>query len=519
MANEGAVHPTTWAEAGPPPLSDDGFDASLGVTVSRKALPRIVRDMSMQAGGLYFSAAAQAVRVLILASLLAPSELGTVALIALVLAYSQYCDLGIALAVGRQIPLSLGAGKDHEALAWRWYGLAAKLMGSVSFGLVLVVIVTAKWSELNPGVRFGLLTVAVVAVLQGVIMALQVILAANQRFGRAAILLVTLGTANLTAGVAGAAVNGLRGVFIGQVIAYSATVVVGFVLAGRIVASPLQRRRVWMLLKIGVPLAALIFAGYNLVNIDQVMVVSLLGREDLGIYALVLYGGSALYLLPSALAAVIGPRLLRKFGEFGTAESIYELTWRPVKILALAMPILIVALCVLGPLVIQHFLPAYSAAIAPLRIYSVGMFFLGLNLGVSTTLVAFNKHARNVPIMALSIGLNVAIDLAFVGLLHWGLMGIALGSALTYFVYWMAHTTLVRWYFHQTPRTALLMNLKSGWQGFVLAALTLAAWATGAIETTTLLSCAFYFFGLLVFLPPLLVTAMRRGHAIRDAGA
>jgi O-antigen/teichoic acid export membrane protein len=475
--------------------------------------------MSMQAGGLYFSAAAQAVRVVILASLLRPSELGTVALVALVLAYAQYCDLGIALAVGRQIPVSLGAARDQEAVEWRWYGLAAKLLGSVSVGLVLVVIVTAEWSGLNSGVRFGLLTAAVVLVLQGVIMALQVVLQANQRFGRAAILSVTLGTANLTAGVAGAAADGLRGVFIGQVIAYAAAAVAGFVVAGRIIPSRLQMWRLRLLLRIGAPLAALVFAGYNLVNIDQVMVTSLLGRRDLGIYALVLYGGSALYLLPSALAGVVGPRLLRTFGEFGTVESIYELTWRPVRVLALAMPMLIIAFCVVGPLVIQHFLPAYSAAIAPLRIYSVGMFFLGLNLGVSTTLVAFNKHPRNIPIVVLSIGFNVAIDLVFVGLLHWGLMGIALGSALTYFVYWMSHTALVRWYFHQTPRRALLMNLKSGWQGLVLAAMTLAAWATGAIETTSLLSSALYLAGLLVFLPPILVTAMRRGHAIGGAGA
>jgi hypothetical protein len=79
-------------------------------------------------------------------------------------------------------------------------------------------------------------------------------------------------------------------------------------------------------------------------------------------------------------------------------------------------------------------------------------------------------------------------------------------------VYWMSHTTLVRWYFHQTPGRALLMNLKSGWQGLVLAAVTLVAWATGAIGTTSLTSTGLYLGALIVFLPPLIAAAVRHGR-------
>ena len=184
-------------------------------------------------------------------------------------------------------------------------------------------------------------------------------------------------------------------------------------------------------------------------------------------------------LFPNALAGAVGPRLLKRYGEDPTVAAIDGLTWRPVAGLSYVMPVLSVLAWALGPWAIMLVLPAYAGAIGPLRVDVVGVFFLGLEWGTSTVLFALNKHWYYTPIVGGCIALNVALDLLYVGVLHFGLVGIALGSLCTYFVYWVVHTTIIRRIFGYGLWRCLLLNLASGWPGFALAAVDLLAWATG----------------------------------------
>ena len=337
-------------------------------------------------------------------------------------------------------------------------------------------------SSLSADVRFGLLASCVVVVGQAITTEQQVILQATMQFGRRAALIVVLGASGLIGGILGAVLGGVRGVFISQLIAAVVTVMFSFALTGFPRPEPIRRSFLLRLLKAGIPFVLLAFVGYNLVYVDQVMVLSLLGSTSLGVYTLALYAGSVMVLLPAALASAVGPRLLRRYGEEPTTQAIDVLTWRPVAGLSVAMPVIIAAMWSLGPWGIAWLLPAYSSVIGPLRVYIVGVFFLAINLGAGNTLFALNKHKYMIPIIAGCIGLNVCLDILYVSGLHWGLMGIALGSACTYFAYWMVHTTVVRHYFQQRLLRALALNLASGWPGLVLAAADLLAWLTGNLR-------------------------------------
>jgi len=456
-----------------------------GVT-RRVKLPRILRDVSTLAGGGYVSNALQLLRGLVLARLLGPSGLGAVALVGMVLAYSQFADLGIAQAVGREIPISLGHERRGEALVWRWYGIAAKLLAGAVVGLGLVVYVLGRWNGLSADVRFGLLTAAVVVSLQGVITAQQVTFQSYQKFTRAAALTVVLAASNLAAAFVLAPIWGVKGVFAGQVAAFSVTLALGCLLGGWAKHARFDARRLRHLLIVGLPLVALFFMDVNLVAIDQLMVVTLLDTTALGVYTLVLYTGTALYLLPGAMASSVSPRLLKRYGQSPTMESISLFTWVPVDATAAVMPVLCVAAAIVVPAVIVRFLPAFSGAIVPVRVYCVGSAFLGMNLAVNATLLALNKHRYNIPILLGSIVLNVLLDIVFVPVLHLGLIGIALGSSLSYFTYYMAHTSLVRHYYGQSVPLALVSNLVSAWPALALAVATCVSWRNGTLGLSSL---------------------------------
>jgi len=450
---------------------------------------RVARDFSLLLGGGYISIALQVLRGLLLARLLGPTGLGTVAAISIIITYSLYSDLGMCMAAAREIPISIGS-RDGRSSSWAWYGILARLAGSLAVSGGVLAYLSVSWGRQSGDLKVGLLAASAIIVLQGLVAAQQTILQSMRRFARASSLQMVLAVANLLGSIAGGASYGVRGVFVGQVMAYGVTAATGVYLSSRIRPEKLSMRLVRLLLRIGAPLAALSFADYNLVYIDQVMVISLLGRDALGVYWLVMFSSTLLSLAPAALGGVVGPRLLAQFGRNSSVESIAELTWEPVRLLSLTLPILIGAIWLLAPMLIVFLLPLYEPAIAPIRIYSIGAFFLGLNSGVSTTLLALKKHQWNLPIIGGCIGLNVAMDVVLVRELHLQLVGIALGSAITYFVYWMLHTLLVRHFFGNTLFAGVLANMKDGWPGVVLATAGILEWRGGILGSPSLVAGA-----------------------------
>jgi O-antigen/teichoic acid export membrane protein len=440
---------------------------------------RFLRDLSLQTGGNYLSTALLLARGLLLARLLGPAGLGVYATVGIVIAYAAYADLGMGRVPAREIPLALGAGQNRKAEEWRWYGLVSSTGCALLAAGGLAMYVAIRWSSLQPDMRFGLLTACIVLVTSALTTEQQVILRAQQRFGRVTALLVLTAAVSLVAGVVGAVLADVRGVFVGQVVAFACAAGASLVWGGLPRPMPIRAGFLWRLLKAGIPFAVINLVQYNLINIDQVMTVALLGGDALGTYMPVLYAGTAVALFPNALVFATGSRLIYRFGEVSRMEAIAGLTWRPVKGMSVVMPVLCALAWILGPWGIELFLPAYSSAIGPLRIYVVGMFFLGLNAGTGSVLFAINKHMYDIPVVIGCIALNVGLDIAFIKWWHLGLSGIALGSAFTYAAYWVAHTLLVHHYFSHQIRYSLFHLLASGWPGLALALADLAAWATG----------------------------------------
>jgi O-antigen/teichoic acid export membrane protein len=446
---------------------------------------QVLRDYWVTAIGQYASAAARAARGFILAAILSPTNLGAVAIMNLVIGFAQYSDLGMSYAVQREVALREGRA-EGGVRRWTWYALLANLLGGsvVLAGCVFWAI--APGAAQDASVRTAVIAAGSSALFLGLGTAVYLSLQARRQFGRAARVLLTLSIANLVFSVVGASAMGVRGVLIGQV---SATVLALGVAAmqGAIEGRPaVHRSEYGTLARIGFPLAAMAFMGFALENVDQVIILGLLDRERLGVYSIVLAAGSALSLLPLSLSNVIGPRLMQAYGRDSRVESIARYTWKPVRVLGTFLPVAILAVWVVAPVLILWLLPAYGGAVAPLRLYLVGQFFLGMNLGVSSTLIALGKHHYNVMLMLVCVGLNIAIDAVLVGVLRLGLEGVAIGSFCAYAAYWFLHTWRVRRQFASSAVQVLAGNVVSGVPGIVLALYAAWVWSTGRLGSIDL---------------------------------
>jgi O-antigen/teichoic acid export membrane protein len=428
-----------------------------------------VRDVGTQAAGNYISALLRVVRGFAVAALLGPASMGIVAVGNLVTNYGQYADLGVGQAVGREIPMALGRGDSQEAAALAWYGILARLLGGVLVTGATILWALSTWAASEPiELKLVLVLSALSIVAAGEMMMLQTIGCSHGRFTEAARIGVVFAVFNLAGGVGGAYYGGSVGATIGGVLAATISTVYGWWKLKPAGYLGIDRARLMALVRLGVPLALLLFMSFNLENIDQVMILGLLNRTALGLYAIVLQAGSLISLMGLSVSSVIGPRLLKRFAQHGTTESIRELTWKPAVALSALMPTLVCLAWLLGPWFIVWLLPKYVLSIAPFKIYMTAMYFLVLNLGVSSTLLALNKHRRNIPIMLSCIALNVCVDLVLVGVFKMGLPGVAFGSLITYIVYWVLYAGLVRWYFERSFLSVARLNIALVWPGLLL---------------------------------------------------
>ena len=430
---------------------------------------KFVRDIGGQAVGNYASTLLRIARGVVVAGVLGPASMGIVAIGNLVMNYGQYADLGVGQAVGREMPMAFGRADPEEADAIAWYGMLARLVAGLAVSLVCFVWVLGPWSSSETlELKLVVAISGIATIVAGEMTILQTIGRSEGRFGVAVRIGVVFAVFNFVAGVIGAYVAGAVGATVSGLLAAAISTAYGWVRLRPSGDRGVRWDKLTALVRIGLPLALLTFMAFNMENIDQVMILGLLDRTSLGLYAIVLQAGGLITLAGLSVSNVIGPRLLKRFATHGTTDSIRTLTWKPTLALSALMPTVVSLAWLAGPWFIVLALPRYSPTIAPFKIYMAAMYFLVLNLGVSTTLLALNRHRRNVPIMLGCILLNVVVDIFLVRQLHMRLEGIAVGSLLTYAVYWMLHTGLVRWYFEGTMSAVVRLNLSLMWPGLVL---------------------------------------------------
>jgi O-antigen/teichoic acid export membrane protein len=412
--------------------------------------------------------ALNAARGIIVARVLGPTDYGLWSVLTLVLVWSQFSDLGLLQAANRQIPILLEV-PDRRGHSRTVFDLFLGKIGSAAI-VAVGVSIFALAAGLTAVYREGLLVVAFLVVLLAVQQFGSVVLLAQSRVRAASIVVIVTAVANLALSAGCALVWGLRGIWYSQLVLLLATAVMYLMLIQVIPTKP-DMRRLLALLKIGLPLGVLAVLSFNLVNIDQIVIASLLGTRDLAYYFVGLTAGSLLYVFPSAIAAVIGPRLMRHWAVGG---DVAEFAWVPVRFLSDSYLVAVAAVWLMLPWAIHVLLPRYGPGVAPARIYLTGTFFLGINMGASSYMLALRKNWLNVPNVAAAIGTSVAAEVTLVHF-GYGLEGVALGSALGYVVYGTLHLTLVRKMLGDQPAEAVRNAWLVLWPGLLLASLSLAA--------------------------------------------
>lgn len=164
------------------------------------------------------------------------------------------------------------------------------------------------------------------------------------------------------------------------------------------------------LFAIAAPLALLSIFSRVYGNIDSVMLSKLVGDKAVGWYSVAMKIPFALQFIPAALSAAVYPAFSEHFARDKVQLKItFE---RVMKFLTIAVLPISAGIAVLARPIILFFYGAdYLAAVLPLQILMLGLFFVFLNFPLGALMNGCDRQVVNTILVGITMILNVALNI------------------------------------------------------------------------------------------------------------
>lgn len=394
----------------------------------------VVRDSSRYIPSVFISLVIGIVAGLVVRRFLGPSLMGVWVMVSLVLSYASFCHLGVFSAAEREIPYSHGK-KDYDK---------AEEVKNVTFGFcaitaliaaVVILILALVLRDRYPVyVIIGLMVISGVVLIQQFYSFYITLLRANKEFTLLSKMTILNAVVSAVLTIPLVIAFQLYGMY--AVSALMPVILISYVYIHTRYPFrfSIESRELKRLLGIGSVLLVASFSYLLMTSIDRIMVVNMLGAAELGYYSIALMALGYVRTIPHTFNFIIFPRFQERYGETGDIGSLRSYFITPAVTLAYIIPLVIGFIYIGVPLVVRHFLPQYLPGLGALKMLLAGIFFLSLSTGADAFLVTIKKQARLIPFIALGALLTAILNYVFIKL-GWGITGVALGSAISYFFY------------------------------------------------------------------------------------
>lgn len=368
----------------------------------------------------------------VFAAFLAPSALGLVRLIQIAATYANFGHLGTLSAMGREVPIARGAMAPD---AVRHVRDSAWTTGFVLVGtLSLFLLVAIGLAPSNRIEGLDAWTLGLSAVLVPVWYCWEF----NKNWLSASGLFRVRGWVELSFGVAlvGCAFLlvpawGLPGAIGAFIVSRMAGIGVAAAAAGWPFFPRFDARESWRLIRVGLPITGNSFVRYVFTTVDSLVAAAFLGTHELGYYVIASIGFSALEVLPSSLAVILGTRMAETRGRFGLEAAKAHIAWqveRPTVLLCETTLILGTILLFAGPMLVRTWLPDYVPGIRAFQVLAATHCFVTLRLLSGAALNVIDRQGTFLRLQILGVLVSLALSSAVLAA-GFGLAGLAIASS------------------------------------------------------------------------------------------
>jgi len=362
------------------------------------------RVLATYAGGNGFAAAARMLGGFLVVRLMEPTALGLFQGISLVLGYLPFAELGILQGLNREMPYYKGKNEPERvrslaatALAW------ALLVGTTSAVALLAIALWyafhGQWPE-----AVGFAAVAVEAfVLFASVNYLETIYRTQHAFGS----VTKVYMIRAAVGLALVAAIWLLGYY-GLCLRAAATVTVGMVLL--YCWNPLRIKPKFcfadmkLLMIVGLPILAVTQTSVIWAYINRTLILTMLGKRELGLYTLYFMMLPALNLLPTAVYQVVFPRTSTIYGQTHSLRHVVHYALRPVLLLTVSMIPVVAGIMVALPWAVALLLPKYMEGVSAAQWALLDIFVLCL---MQVRIVFFTVKKQHLMMFGMLLGMCV----------------------------------------------------------------------------------------------------------------
>lgn len=378
--------------------------------------------------------------------LLGPAGTGYWALMATLWPFMSLTSAGALRALERTVPAERARREFSSAAAAANTGATFTLLAIGLMGAAMAVFAVIAGGAWAPELRWGIVLLGVTAPLRIAVDIHQILLRATRRFGAISTGFMANALTTLTLQTCAVAAIGFYGMFVGVVAAAITTLVLwrcmGLTGRGR-PAFRLSLRRDMLrgLVRVGMPILIYSQVWLLFTAVDTLVVAAALSVGALGAYALAVSVNTYILFLPKVVSSVLFTRTQEMVGVTNDVRTLGPLGVAVPRVLGgIFVPGALTCAFFLLPLLVRFALPSFDQAIPAIRVMVGGAFFLALidlpvTIGVSGAR-AWRMSALMIACLALNAGLNVCATV----ILHWGVIGAALATSLSYYMLFVAVT-------------------------------------------------------------------------------
>lgn len=373
--------------------------------------------------------------------LLTPELYGLWNILDLISSYASYAHLGSRTSMRYTIPYHEAKNEQHEI---------ENIKGSVFHGslypnaLIAVVLIALSFIlDLEQKVKLGLLTMAAVVILHWYYEYYVSILRSYQNFRLITSSNYLYATLAAFFSIFLIYMFSIYGAYISAIISCLFVILylrLKYPLGSH---SKFQYSVFYDTVKKGAPIMMYEFVIRLIRTSDKIIISFFLSTEQLGYYGIGVMTITFLLQIPRTTREVIEPRLMQSLNNISKEKILNEYLFMPFINIAYILPFLIGPVIIILPILIPIILPRYVPAILPAQIIALGGYFLALAFVTRGIIVANNWQFKAMVPMAIVLIINIILSI-FLLKLGWGIIGVAVGSSISYLILFISLLIFIR---------------------------------------------------------------------------
>jgi len=395
---------------------------------------QIFKDFFIYSGGNYVSQGLGMVSGFLLRALIGPYYMGIWQGLNIIKSYASYGNFGVSKAAAREIAYFRGKNDESKADNLKDVSFTFSMMMVTLVALGCIAYALIQKNKLDGFVFWGLIAMGGIVVLERVESYIVTILRAKKNFVPESLTKVINGVLQISLFLLLVKNFQLKGLYWSTIIVFSISIVVLIMMSKEFLKFKFNKHELFRLIKIGIPLVLLGFMFTNLTNIDRIVILKMLGAEELGLYSIALMMGNIIYNLSNMAGVVLYPRFQEIYGRTDDKKEVFRTMIKVIKFVSIPTIALVAGGIFVFPFAIKWLLPKYTSGIGAMQILLVGNIFLALSIFCSHFLVTINKQMVSLMVSVATIMLNLVLNIVFVKM-GMGIKGVALATSISYFSY------------------------------------------------------------------------------------